>query len=140
MNDVNGRIPRGDYKRMHDEALEKVDLVSVGFTLNYGTIKARVGRKTTKSRPGPKSPSLAIGPYLLTFVLYRQEAGQPMSKSEVVKLANEMTKGSVIEGDVVRFHSKSKTQPEILMGPTWYSLFMKRKHCILNSRWKPVIS
>ena len=35
MNNVN---PRGAYKRMHDKVLEKFDLVSVGFAINYGTI------------------------------------------------------------------------------------------------------
>ena len=44
-----------------------------------------------------------------------------------------MIKGSAIEGDIVRFHSKNKAKPEILLGNTWYSLFLKRNQHILNS-------
>ena len=71
MKNGGDRVPKVAYKVMHDEVLEQFDLLhGGGFTIKYGTIKARIGRGTTKSRPGPTSPSLAIEPYLVTFALY----------------------------------------------------------------------
>ena len=127
------KLAPGTYKKLHDEVIKKFDLEETGFTIKYNTIKSCIARGTTRTTRGRESPTLALEPFLITFANYRQDAGQPMKKEEVIELANEMLKGSVIENVVINLHKENKRNPEQLLGLTWYNLFLKHNKEILKT-------
>ena len=130
---TNKRLVNGTYKKLHDEVLKEFNLDQLDFQIKQDTVGRRMRNNTTRTKRGPDSPAASIEPYLVTFANYRQEAGQPMSKSELLELGNKMLKGSAIEGDIMRFHERRKQNPEEMLGNTWYNSFMNRNNHVINS-------
>ena len=120
------RLPPGSYNTMHANILEEVGLGGSGISISKNTIKNRIQKNTLKTTRGPVSPAQAIEPYLLTIAAWRQDAGQPMKKSEMIKLANSLITNSKLQGAVEKHHKTSKVQPTKILGETWFANFKKR--------------
>ena len=126
-------LPKGTFRKIHDDVLKDLELDKQSVSISYDTIKSRIYRNTSKLTHGPLSPAAQIENIIVTFSRYRQEAGQPMKPSEVIAFANSLVEGSEIEGTIKAFHNKTKRNPSNPLGKGWYRGFMRRHAKILSS-------
>ena len=87
------RMERNSYKQIHDSVLKTIGLDTIlpSFSIPWKTINSRLMR----NRPivnGPnvnkKSPMETIEPIILQFVLWKEEANQPITPTEGLAFAN----------------------------------------------------
>ena len=83
----NYYLPKGTFQNIHDEVLKEFGLLESSFKINKNTINFRIREGVFRVKPGPLSPvPLELEHILLSFVKYRQDCCQPMTKIETIEL------------------------------------------------------
>ncbi|CAJ1966096.1 unnamed protein product [Cylindrotheca closterium] len=127
------RVAPGTFDKLHDEVLEELELNGIGFSISKNTIKHRVRKNITATKPGPVSPAAAIEPLLLTIIQYRLQAGQPLTQPETIAFANSLIQGSEVEESLIDFHRACGSKPTQTLGKRWFKGFMRRHEDILKT-------
>ena len=99
------------------------------------TIKSRVRRRNA-SGIAQKSWLESVEPTIVDYCIRSSRIGQPLDKEDVIVLANELIKGTLIEDECVQRKLRNKL-PLLdtsgrLVGKKWYRGFMKRWQGLLR--------
>ena len=133
--DVNPgkQLPRKTYERIHNEALAVHSLQN--FSVKKNTIDKRIKRNSLVTRRmGPVSPVDEMEPILLTYVQWKQEAGQAMKPKELLQLANSMLQGSALQDNLCKFQQNLKKAGSGQLTKSWRKGFMARYDAFLRSK------
>ena len=133
--DVNPgkQLPGKKYERIHNEALAVHSLQN--FSVKKNTIDQRIQRNSLVTRRrGPVSPVDQIEPILLTYVQWKQEAGQAMKPKELLQLANSMLQGSALQDNFCKFQQNLKKAGSGQLTKSWRKGFMARYDAFLRSK------
>ena len=89
-NENGGSLKRGSFKKIHDTVLTSLGIHDKGLSISVRCIKTRVLRNslTVDAQCNQKSPMAQIEPILLQISLWKQDAGQPITPTEGLCLAN----------------------------------------------------
>ena len=84
-------LDAGEYKDIHKFVVAKLGIVG-DFNAPINSIRNRAHRKslTVHGSQNQHSPVAAIEPIILRIVVWKQEAGQPITPTEGLQLANSL--------------------------------------------------
>ena len=136
---TKGPLPHSTYKKLHANVLSKflLDNDSADFKVSANTIRSRVKRNqliVDRTRGNP-SPLSMIEPILLQFSLWKAQAGQPITPSEGLALANSLIKDKPIEQRLKAFQlSIKKDITGTLSKKYWQGFWKRHKHELETKR------
>ena len=110
--DNNGRLARHKYKEIHDGVIKTLCL-NEAFSVSFELIKSRLrrNRQVLMTRGGVSSPLAPIEPVVMQIVVWKQEAGQPITPKEGLALVNSMIDGKPLQETLKTFQQSKKKQP-----------------------------
>ena len=90
-NNKNGRLKRNEYKIIHNRIISKYNIneIDPDYSISKSTIDTRIRRKSLSvdAHNNQQSPIAEIEPILNQIVLWKQEAGQPITPTKGLELA-----------------------------------------------------
>ena len=97
-----GKLKAGRYKEIHDFVFSKYNLTDPGLSISVESIRSRVKRKSlvVDKLSNQDSPMKSVEPALLQIVLWKQEAGQPVTPAEGLSVANSLVSETSIESEI----------------------------------------
>jgi hypothetical protein len=99
------------------------------------TIRSRVKRNklVVDKSCGNLSPVEAIEPVILQFAIWKQEAGQPITPTEGLLLANSLIEKKPIQTKLKEFQISRRKDPSGLLSKNYWKQFMRRHQNVLAS-------
>jgi hypothetical protein len=96
-------------------------------SINSGTVKSRIMSSNPSGfAPQRISPLAEIEPLILQWVIKLAEMGQPLTKTGIISLANEIIDSTYHSDRLSNFKQKRKINNETQAGVRWYNGFLKR--------------
>ena len=111
-------LQHGQYKTIHNEVIKEA---GIDLKVPYKTVQTRIRRGSAKNCVrGTKSPVEPIEKVVCSFAIQRQEAGQPLTVTEGLDLANSLIQGTEHQ-ERLKEHQQQrkkktnrKSQPDLL--------------------------
>ena len=121
-----GTLKRGMFKIIHDEVIKSLDLHDT--KIKQRTILSRIYRNAlhVNSCQNQTAPLLPIEPFLLQIAMWKQEAGQPITPSEGIQLANSLIDGKPTQERLKEFQTSIRAEPTGLVSAKFWLQFVKR--------------
>ena len=121
---------------MHDEVITRLEITDTSFTVPYHTIYRRFSCQsiTVNKHSNNESPLAQIEPVILQLVVWKQEAGQPVTPTEGLLIANSLIEDKPIQEKVKDFQASRKKSPTGQLSKKYWFQFMKRHKQYLQSR------
>ena len=130
----NGRLPRGQFKMIHDATIKKYSLVN-DFSISPRLIQSRIRRnKLTVLATDSQSPMCPVEPVIKQIVVWKQEAGQPITPAEGLAVANSLIDGTVVQKELKAFQLSKQKPPTGVLSNKYWKLFMRRHKESLQAR------
>jgi hypothetical protein len=131
----NGTFPKGAFKKIHDSIIEELSIRDKNFNVSMETIRTRVKRKklVVDKSCGNLSPVEEIEPVLLQFAIWKQEAGQPITPTEGLQLANSLIDKKPIQSKLKEFQMSRGKDPSGQLSKSYWKQFMRRHQNVLAS-------
>jgi len=130
-----GSLKRGSFKKIHQSVIQKLGIMDVSFKVNITSIQSRVYRNslTVNKSQNQYIPTQDIEKVLLQVSTWKQEAGQPISVSEGLDLANSLIDGKSMQDDLKKFQESKKKKASGLLSRRYWKQFMKRHAKLLEA-------
>ena len=124
----NGSLKRGSYKKIHNLVISKLGIKDKDFKVNIRTVQTRITRNSlvVNSSQNKMSPVHEIEPVILQVCLWKQEAGQPITPTEGLALANSLIDQKPIQDKLKVFQASIKKTPTGLLSTKYWQQFMRR--------------
>ena len=121
-----GTLKRGMFKVIHDKAINSLGLHDT--IIKQRTILSRIYRNSlhVNTCQNQTAPLLPIEPFLLQIAMWKQEAGQPITPSEGIQLANSLIDGKPTQDRLREFQKSIKAEPTGLVSAKFWLQFVKR--------------
>ena len=109
-NENGGSLKRGSFKKIHDTVLNSLGIHDKGLLISVHCIKIRVLRNslTVDAQCNQKSPMAQIEPVLLQISLWKQDAGQPITPTEGLCLANLLIDGKPMQDQLKMLQAQKR--------------------------------
>ena len=129
-----GKLPTVDFNRICSEVFSEIGLAGEDAHVNRKTILSRIsrGNLTVNRQQNKETPLLEIEPILLQFATWKQEAGQPITPTEGLHLANSLISGTAIEQKLKAFQRSIKDTPTGTVSVKFWKQFCKRNSNLLD--------
>ena len=124
----HGSLKHGSFKKIHDSVIQKLGINDPNFKVSVKSIRSCVYRNslTVNKALNQPIPTHDIEKVLLQISMWKQEAGQPISVSEGLDLANSLIDGKPMQNDLKIFQASKKKNPSGLLSRRYWQQFMKR--------------
>ena len=130
----NGRLPRGQFKMIHDATIKKYSLVNK-FSISPKLIQSRIRRKKlTVLKTDSQSPMNPVEPVIKQIVVWKQEAGQPITPAEGLAVVNSLIDGTEVQNKLKEFQRSKQKPPTGVLSNKYWKLFMRRHKESLQAR------
>ena len=122
-------MERNSYKQIHDSVLKAIGLDTIlpSFLIPWKTINSRLMRNcpiVNGPNVNKKSPMETIEPIILQFVLWKEEANQPITPTEGLAFANLLKMGKPIQEEIKQFQLMLKKPATGILSKRYWTLFM----------------
>ena len=126
-----GVLKRGTFKKIHDTVMADLQL---NFTIKQKTIISRLNRNSlsVNKQNNKTTPLFQIESLLLQISLWKQDAGQPITPSEGIALANSLIDGKPIQEKLKTFQSSIRAAPTGSVSAKFWQQFIKRNKHLLD--------
>ena len=108
-----GSLKRGTYKAIHDSVLNELGITDEEASIMVVCIRRRICRNslTVDAQRNNKSPLQSIEPILLQIALWKNAAGQPITPTEGLNLANSLISGKPAQDKLKTLQAKKRQFP-----------------------------
>ena len=136
---VSKRMECNSYKQIHDSVMKAIGLDTIlpSFSIPWKTINSRLMRNRLIIN-GPnvnkKSPMEKIEPIILQFVLWKEEAHQPITPTEGLAFANSLIMGKPIQEEIKQYQTMLKKPATGILSKRYWSLFMNCYKDVIESK------
>ena len=132
--DNNGVLQWGTYNTIHDKVLKQLDIHNMGVSISIRCMQQRVLRQSivVDVSNNQKSPLQDIEPILVQLALWKQDAGQPITPSEGLLIANSLIQSKPVQLELMALQERKKRTPTGVLSTGYWSGFMKRHKDILS--------
>ena len=123
-----GSLKMGQFKSIHDKVMQRVGLDGEGIEIKPSCIRVRLHRGVldvdeSKNHVSPVKP---IEKVLIQYVIWKQNAGQPMTTTECVELANSLIEGTEVEKSLIKWQKNIKKSGTGRLTKKYIKLFLNR--------------
>ena len=124
-----GRLKMGTYQIIHNAVFHELGIpVNNKTTISYECIRKRIFRNnlSVDAHRNNKFPMAPIEPILLQITLWKQSAGQPITPTEGLSLANSLIDGKQAQADLKLLQTQKRATPTGLLSKRYWLQFIKR--------------